>query len=79
MAAGKEHIQPASKDGRTQDYGKEVKPMLVRKETMNLNDRALYENEVAKSEHMRAVQDYNIMMGLLEDPAEDDDEGSEEE
>lgn len=53
--------------------------MLVRKETMNLNDRALYENEVAKSEHMRAVQDYNIMMGLLEDPAEDDDEGREEE
>ena len=49
--------------------------MLVRKETMNLNDRALYENEAAKSEHMRAVQDYNIMMGNLEDPEETEEEG----
>lgn len=51
--------------------------MLVKKNTMNLYDKAMYENEVAKAEHVRAVQDYNIMMGLLEDPG-DDEEGADE-
>lgn len=37
-------------------------------------ERHLNENARALAEEMKAVQDYNIMMGNLEDPSEDEEE-----
>lgn len=38
-------------------------------------------NEIARAmaAEVKAVQDYNIMMGVLEDPAEDEEDEQEEE
>lgn len=48
---------------------------VIRKETMNLRDRADQENMEARDAQMQALQDYNIMMGNLEDPEEAEEEG----
>lgn len=37
-------------------------------------NRHLDELDRAQTAHVMAVQDYNIMMGILEDPSEDDEE-----
>ena len=42
-------------------------------------ERHLNENARAMAERARAVQEYNIMMGYLEDPSEDEEEGEEDE
>lgn len=42
-------------------------------------ERKLTEIARAMVAEAKAVQDYNIMMGILVDPAEDDDEEMEEE
>ena len=42
-------------------------------------ERHLNENARALAERARAVQEYNIMMGYLEDPNEDEEEGEEDE
>lgn len=36
-------------------------------------------NARAEAESLKAVQEYNIMMGTLEDPAEDEEEEEEDE
>ena len=37
------------------------------------------DNAAAEMLEQRAITDYNIMMGTLEDPSEDDEEGEEDE
>ena len=32
------------------------------------------DSNIAETERVKAVQDYNIMMGLLEDPTQEDEE-----
>lgn len=41
-------------------------------------ERHLNENARAEAAELRAVTDYNIMMGNLEDPAEDEEEEEED-
>lgn len=45
----------------------------------SIYERKLTEIARATAAEAKAVQDYNIMMGILADPAEDDDEEMEEE
>ncbi len=47
---------------------------IIKKETMNLRDRAEQENMEARAAQMKALQDYNVMMGNLEDPEEAEEE-----
>ena len=48
--------------------------MKAQKRTKSPYERAIEENEMAKLEEVKAVQDYNIMMGILEDPSEEEEE-----
>lgn len=43
---------------------------LVERNKMDLSDKAALENAVAAEERMRAIFDYNVMMGHIEDPNE---------
>lgn len=52
--------------------------MIVNKLGMTVAEQAEKEYAQAVSAHNKAVQDYNIMMGNLEDPSEDE-EGEEDE
>jgi hypothetical protein len=47
--------------------------------TDTVYERQLNEIARAQAERAKAVQEYNIMMGYLEDPNEDDEEGEEDE
>lgn len=47
---------------------------LVERNKMNLADRAALENAVAAEERMKAIFDYNVMMGNIEDPNEVDED-----
>lgn len=42
--------------------------MIVEKITMPLDKQAEQEHAAAVTEDVKAVQEYNIMMGVLEDP-----------
>ncbi|MBR2548779.1 MAG: hypothetical protein IKG47_00255 [Oscillospiraceae bacterium] len=42
--------------------------------TSTILDRHLAENARATAEDVKAVQDYNIMMGILEDPSAEETE-----
>lgn len=37
-------------------------------------ERHLNENARAKADNLQSITDYNIMMGILEDPAEEEEE-----
>lgn len=50
----------------------------VRRLTGTIYERHQYENLLAQAAEMKAVQDYNLMMGNLEDPAEDGEEDETE-
>lgn len=41
-------------------------------------ERLRADNEREKAAKVSAIQEYNIMMGILEDPSEDDEETEEE-
>ena len=43
---------------------------IIKKKTMDLHDKAEMENQEAAAAQMKALQDYNVMLGILEDPAE---------
>lgn len=47
--------------------------------TDTVYERQLNEIARAQAERAKAVQEYNIMMGYLEDPNEDDEKGEEDE
>lgn len=52
--------------------------MKAQKRTKSPYEKAMEELEKEKVEEMKAVQDYNIMMGNLEDPAEEEEEEDDE-
>lgn len=51
--------------------------MFIKKRKMDIGLEKDFENAVAENETMRAFIDYNVMMGNIEDPAEDEEEGEE--
>ena len=48
---------------------------LITRNKMDLKDKAVLENTIAENERLKAMLDYNIMMGNIEDP---DEEGNED-
>jgi len=50
---------------------------LVVRNRMELSDKAALENAQAAEECMRAIFDYNVMMGNLEDPDAEEEEDDE--
>jgi len=50
---------------------------LVLRNRMDLQDKAALENAQAAEMKMKAIFDYNVMMGNLEDPDEEEDEEDE--
>ena len=49
---------------------------LITRNKMDLKDKAVLENTIAENERLKAMLDYNIMMGNIENP--DAEEGDEE-
>ena len=49
---------------------------LITRNNMDLKDKAVLENTIAENERLKAMLDYDIMMGNIEDP--DTMEGDEE-
>ena len=49
--------------------------ITIRKGTKELEiQQKKLDSNISKTDQIKAVQDYNIMMGLLEDPEEEDEE-----
>ena len=57
--------------------GKRGEQMFIKKRKMDIGLEKDFENAVAENEAMKAFIDYNVMMGNIEDPAEDEEEGEE--
>ncbi len=53
--------------------------MKINKLGMSVEQMAEQEVAQATAAHNKAVQDYNIMMGNLDDPSEEDEEDEEDE
>ena len=51
---------------------------LITRNKMDLKDKAVLENTIAENEKLKAMLDYNIMMGNIEDP-DAEEEGEEDE
>lgn len=50
---------------------------LLTRNKMDLTEKAMIENTIAENERLKAMLDYNIMMGNIEDP--DAEEGEDDE
>ena len=50
---------------------------IITKFKTSIGEKKDLENAIAEAENMKAMADYNIMMGNLEDPAEEDEEEEE--
>ena len=50
----------------------------MRERTESPFDKKVKENAIAEAEQVKAVQDYNIMMGNLEDPEAEEEEETDE-
>lgn len=50
---------------------------LITRNKMDLKDKAVLENTIAENKRLKAMLDYNIMMGNIEDPDEEGDEDDE--
>ena len=50
---------------------------LITRNKMDLTEKALLENTIAENARLKAMLDYNIMMGNIEDPDEEGDEDDE--
>lgn len=48
--------------------------MYINKLGISIEEQAESEMAQATAAHNKAVQDYNIMMGVLEDPSEEDED-----
>ena len=51
--------------------------MFIKRRKMDIGMEKDFENAIAENEEMRAFIDYNVMMGNIEDPTEDEEEGDE--
>ena len=58
--------------------GKGRKIMKVSKRKLDIGKEKDIENAIAENESMKAFIDYNVMMGNIEDPTEDEEEGDGE-
>ena len=47
---------------------------VLKRNKMDLHDKAVFENLEAENEDMKAFIAYNVMMGNIEDPSEEEDE-----
>jgi len=52
--------------------------MLLKRRKMDLPDLADIENAQAMTAQLKAMTDYNIMMGNIEDPMEDQEDEEDE-
>lgn len=50
---------------------------VLTRNKMDLHDKAILENTIAENERLKAMVDYNIMMGNIEDPEEEEDGNDE--
>ena len=50
---------------------------VLTRNKMDLHDKAVLENTIAENDRLKAMIDYNVMMGNIEDPEEE--EGEEDE
>lgn len=50
---------------------------FIKKRKMEIGLEKDFENSIAENEQMKAFIDYNVMMGNVEDPSADDEEGAE--
>ena len=50
---------------------------LITRNKIDLTEKALLENTIAENGRLKAMLDYNIMMGNIEDPDEEGDEDDE--
>ena len=50
---------------------------LITRNKMDLTEKALLENTIAENARLKAMLDYNIMMGNIENPDEEGDEDDE--
>lgn len=50
---------------------------LITRNKMDLADKAVLENTIAENARLKAMLDYNIMMGSIENPDEEGDEDDE--
>ena len=60
----------------TEAYGrvKEMKKKsIITRHRADIGERKDIENAIAEAEEMKAIYEYNIMMGNIEDPQEDED------
>lgn len=46
---------------------------IITKFKSTIAERKDIENAIAEAEQMKAIYDYNVMMGNIEDPQEEDD------
>lgn len=53
--------------------------MRINRLGISIEQQTEMENAQATAAHNKAVQDYNIMMGNLDDPSEEDEEDEEDE
>lgn len=58
--------------------GKGRKIMKVSKRKLDIGKEKDIENAIAENESMKAFIDYNVMMGNIEDPTADEEEGDGE-
>lgn len=50
---------------------------LITRNKMDLSEKALLENTIAENKKLKAMLDYNVMMGNIEDPDAEEDEEDE--
>lgn len=50
---------------------------LITRNKMDLTEKALLENTIAENKKLKAMLDYNVMMGNIEDPDAEEDEEDE--
>lgn len=50
---------------------------VLTRNKMDLHDKAVLENTIAENDRLKAMLDYNIMMGNIEDPEEEEGEENE--
>ena len=58
--------------------GKGRKIMKVSKRKLDIGKEKDIENAIAENESLKAFIDYNVMMGNIEDPTADEEEGDGE-
>jgi hypothetical protein len=62
----------------TRACGKGRRKMQISKRKLDIGKEKDIENAIAENETMKAFIDFNIAMGNIEDPTEDEEEGDDE-